>query len=89
LYLRAGESGDFSALQGREELTEEQLVLEHMMLGLRTSAGLPEAYLRANCDACVLAQALACGNLVRQSDGTLRIPESSFFVSDSIITSLV
>ena len=89
LYLRAGESGDFSALQSREELTEEQLVLEHIMLGLRTSAGLPEAYLRANCDACALAQALACGNLVRQSDGTLRIPESSFFISDSIITSLV
>ena len=89
LYLKAGESGDFSAVQGREELTEDQLVLEHVMLGLRTSAGLPEAYLRANCDIQALEQALACGNLVRKTDGTLRIPESRFFISDSIITSIV
>jgi hypothetical protein len=59
------------------------------MLGLRTSAGLPEAYLRANCDVQALDQAIACGNLVRRSDGAIRIPESRFFVSDSIITSLV
>ena len=89
LYLRAGESGDFSIIQGGERLTEEQLVLEHIMLGLRTSAGLPEAYLRANCDVQALDQAIACGNLVRRSDGAIRIPESRFFVSDSIITSLV
>lgn len=89
LYLNAGENGDFSVVQGREELTEEQLVLEHVMLGLRTSAGLPEAYLRANCDRQALEQALACGHLVRQADGTMRIPESYFFISDSIITSLV
>ena len=89
LYMRAGETGDFSAVQGREELTEDQLVLEHVMLGLRTSAGLPEEYLRASCDIQALEEALAYGNLVRQADGTLRIPESRFFISDSIITSLV
>ena len=89
LYLKAGENGDFSAVRGREELTEEQLVLEHIMLGLRTSSGLPEAYLYAHCDRHALEQALACGNLTRQSDGTIRIPESRFFISDSIISSLV
>ena len=89
LYLRAGENGDFSAVQGREELTHDQLILEHVMLGLRTSAGLREEYLRANCDSDALEQALACGNLERQCDGALRIPESRFFVSDSIIASLV
>ena len=89
LYLKAGQAGDFSVLQGREELTQEQLVLEHIMLGLRTSEGLPEEYLRANCDAVQLDMALACGHLVRQSEGLLRIPESHFFISDSIISSLV
>ena len=89
LYLRAGENGDFSAVQGREELTHDQLILEHVMLGLRTSAGLREEYLRASCASDALEQALACGNLERQCDGTLRIPESRFFVSDSIIASLV
>jgi hypothetical protein len=59
------------------------------MLGLRTSAGLPEEYLRVNCDPDALEQALATGNLVRQVDGLVRIPESKFFISDSIITSLV
>ena len=89
LYLKAGQTGDFSSLQGREELTQEQLVLEHIMLGLRTSEGLPEEYLRANCDAVQLDMALACGHLVRQGEGLLRIPESHFFISDSIISSLV
>lgn len=89
LYLKAGQTGDFSVLQGREELTQEQLVLEHIMLGLRTSEGLPEEYLMTNCNAAQLDKAIACGHLVRQDGGLLRIPESHFFISDSIISSLV
>ena len=89
LYLKAGQTGDFSSLQGREELTQEQLILEHIMLGLRTSEGLPEEYLRTNCNAAQLDKAIACGHLVRQDGGLLRIPESHFFISDSIISSLV
>ena len=89
LYLKAGETGDFSIVKGKEELTEGQLVMEHIMLGLRTSAGLPETYLQANCDPHSLQQALASGHLVRKDDGNLRIPESCFFISDSIIASLI
>ena len=89
LYMRAGETGDFSLIQGHEVLTEEQLVLEHVMLGLRTSSGLPEKYLYEHCDRALLEGNLACGNLIRQPDGTLRIPESHFFISDSIVASLV
>ena len=65
-----------------------QLTLEHVMLGLRTSAGLPADYLRAHCSPSALSSALSCGHLV--SDGTcIRIPESHFFISDAIISSLV
>ena len=89
LYLRAAEDGDFSVVRGSENLTDEQLVMEKIMLGLRTSAGLPEAFLRANCDAAQLEEALNCGNLVMNSSGTVRIPENRFFISDNIISSII
>ncbi len=72
-----------------EELTEGQVVLERVMLGLRTSEGLAEEYLLRHCDATRLEQHLSSGDIVRTSFGTLRIPESRFFVSDAIISSLV
>jgi hypothetical protein len=70
-------------------LTEEQVVLEKVMLGLRTSEGLPEVFLMDHCDTAALAQALSCGNLNRLPQGRIRIPENRFFVSDNIISSLV
>ncbi|MBQ3245248.1 MAG: radical SAM family heme chaperone HemW [Bacteroidales bacterium] len=72
-----------------EVLTDEQVVMEHIMLGLRTSEGLPEAYLREHCIGSVLDQAVHAGSLVRSSSGMMRIPEDRFFVSDGIIAGLV
>ena len=89
LYLKAAETGDFSIVQGCEELTQEQLIMEHIMLGLRTSEGVKEDFLRANCDKSQLEEALRCGNLIMEKDGRIRIPESRFFISDSIISSII
>ncbi len=87
-----------------ECLTPDQLTLERVMLGLRTAAGLPAPFLSAHCDPRVLSRALASGDLVPAlpqpalpsansshfaPDARLRIPESRFFVSDSIIAELV
>ncbi len=103
---------DSSSTVEYESLTPDQLVLERVMLGLRTAAGLPAAYLTAHCDPAALSRALASGHLVPSpvpalhgpadlsalphanpphSDAgpRLRIPESRFFISDSIIAELV
>ena len=76
-------------VQDREILTEEQLVLEKVMLSLRTSEGISESYLREHCDPHELSRAFSAGNLVHTADGKVRIPENRFFVSDSIIADLV
>ena len=96
-YLSASRTGDFSAVQEGESLDSDQIVLERIMLGLRTSAGLPESFLRDNCDSPAFASALATGHLVSAAGSPdsctaeqyLRIPESYFFISDSIISLLV
>ena len=88
-YIKAGESGDFTAVSGGETLDEEQVAIEKIMLGLRTSSGISENYLRQHCDNVALDEALHGDRLIRQSGGTVRIPESGFFVSDSIIVSLL
>jgi coproporphyrinogen III oxidase-like Fe-S oxidoreductase len=88
-YIEAGKIGDFAKVCCGEVLTEEQVVLERMMLGLRTSEGLPAAFLTEHCDEAALSEALRCGNLCRLPDARVRIPESKFFISDSIISSLV
>ena len=89
-YLDAYRNGDFSAIREGETLTREQLVLEHIMLGLRTSAGLSADYLRAHCEPAAFDRALDSGDLQAvPGSERLRIPESRFFVSDSIISSLV
>ena len=88
---------DLLSVRGGELLTEEQMVIERIMLALRTSDGISEDFLRGHCDPRELDRALACGNLVRiqhesgteQVYGILRIPEERFFVSDSIIATLV
>ena len=72
-----------------EELTQEQLVMEKVMLGLRTANGVSEEFLRANCDVEQVDEALRCSNLVVSVDGNIRIPEDRFFISDSIISSII
>ena len=88
-YLAAGESGDFSPLRGGECLDREQMTMEKVMLGLRTSAGLPEDFLRSHCRVEALNEALRCGNLLILQDGNIRIPENRFFISDNIISEIV
>ena len=72
-----------------EVLSDEDIRVERIMLGLRTSAGLPadELYLLAGKDA--LEKRTAAGCLTIGPDGRARIPEERFFVSDEIIGSLV
>jgi oxygen-independent coproporphyrinogen-3 oxidase len=89
LYLKAAKDGDFSAVQDSEVLTDEQLAMEKIMLGLRTSAGVSEEFLRANCAVEQLGEALGCGNLVSMPGGMIRIPENRFFISDNIISSII
>jgi oxygen-independent coproporphyrinogen-3 oxidase len=93
-------SDPFVGVRESEILDEEQLVMERLMLGLRTSAGLPESFLREYCDPEALSQAIATGHLVPADDELissdsamrephLRIPERHFFISDAIIADLV
>jgi coproporphyrinogen III oxidase-like Fe-S oxidoreductase len=89
MYVQAARSGDFTAVQGSEELTAEQLVMEKVMLGLRTANGVSEKFLRANCDVEQMEEALRCGNLMTSENGHIRIPEDRFFISDSIISSII
>ncbi|MBR5834650.1 MAG: radical SAM family heme chaperone HemW [Bacteroidales bacterium] len=77
------------SVQDGEELTEEQVVLERIMLALRTSEGISEDYLKAHVDPQELERAFAVGNLTRTEDGRVRIPEKCFFISDSIITDII
>ena len=93
-------SDPFVGVRENEILDEEQLVMERLMLGLRTSSGLPESFLREYCDPEALSQAIATGHLVPADDELvssdsamrephLRIPERHFFISDAIIADLV
>ena len=94
-YILAAESGDFVQMTGYESLTPEQMSIEHIMLGLRTSRGVESSFLHSHCDAEALQRALAAGNLVEVSSGEtgavpfIRIPESRFFISDSIIADII
>jgi oxygen-independent coproporphyrinogen-3 oxidase len=101
-YLKAAKEDNFAVVQGSEQLDEEQLVMEKVMLGLRTAAGVSEAFLKEVCDNGLIEEALSCGNLVRVMDGSslvadsrgldsagIRIPENRFFVSDNIISTII
>lgn len=95
-FIRRWNRGDLKAyladpfsVQEYETLDEEQLSLERIMLALRTSSGIPVGYLREHCDLKALDKAVAAGDLVMNADGNLRIPESRFFISDSIISDIV
>ena len=80
--------GDPLSVQESEILDDEQIALEKVMLALRTSEGISESYLMANCQTSAVEAALAEGNLVRTSDARIRIPENRFFISDAVISSL-
>ncbi len=71
-----------------ETLTEEEVTLETLMLGLRTADGLEEEWLRAHCDPTLLRTLTDEGTLVPSCESRLRIPEDRFFVSDDIIRAL-
>ena len=87
-YIEAGKSGDFSAVQDGEVLTADQLALERLMLGLRTSVGVQEDFVHEFCSEDGVANAINEGNLQLLETGCYRIPEDKFFISDSIISNL-
>lgn len=73
-----------------ENLSAEQLALEHIMLGLRTDSGVERDFLERNADRKRLEIMLSEGLLVPSCvPGNIRIPEDRFFISDSIIADLV
>lgn len=71
-----------------EMLSDEDIRVETLMLGLRTSHGVGSAWMRDNCDSDVLRALIGEGALETAGD-RLRIPESRFFVSDEIIRELL
>ena len=88
-YLAAAQNGNFADVQGSETLDQEQLIMEKVMLGLRTAAGVPEDFLRETCDRSLIDAELETGNLTLMQSGNIRIPENRFFVSDNIIAGIV
>lgn len=88
-YLEAGKTGDFSIVQGGEVLDQEQMIMERIMLGLRTAEGAEETLLRDYCSAQALDEALKNCNLILSDSCRIRIPENRFFISDNIISSII
>lgn len=86
-YIKAGKLRDFSIVREEEVLTEEQIILEKIMLGLRTSRGV-EAVILVNYNPEKTEKLLHEGKLIYTQKGYIRIPEQYFFISDSIIASL-
>ena len=80
---------DPASVQEYEILDDEKLILEKIMLALRTSEGIDEAFLEEHCDREALARAVEGGALVYAGNGRIRIPESRFFESDGIIADIV
>ena len=72
-----------------EVLSDEDIRVERIMLGLRTSAGLPADELSLLAGKAALEKQTAAGCLAIGPDGRARIPEERFCVSDEIIGSLV
>ncbi len=91
-YIDAVSAGTLAQVRGGEILTAEQTGIENVMLGLRTAAGCPLPELENACSPEALDKAVADGRLVRLdgcADLRYRIPEHWFFISDSIISSLL
>lgn len=87
-----GRSWNESTLDGyghsEESLSVEDEKVETLMLALRTSRGVDEEFLQANCIPGSVAQLLQEGALVKVGR-RYRIPEDHFFVSDEIIRQLI
>ncbi len=74
---------------GSETLTAEQVRIEKIMLALRTDSGIGREYLESNASADTVSALLRSGLLVPAGEDRLRIPESQFFISDTIISELI
>lgn len=85
-YVKAD---DFSKIREFEDLDIEQLAMERIMLGLRTSNGVEESFLMDHCDRRAVEMAFENGHLIRTGSNMVCIPESSFFISDNIISSII
>ena len=88
-YIKAVNEGDMSLASGSEDLSEEQIVMEKIMLGLRTSSGVSKSLLMGACSPQNVLSAISDGDLESVGNDSLRIPESHFFVSDAIIMSII
>ena len=72
----------------KEELTDEDIKVETIMLGLRTDIGVKKSYIYEKVDRKIVESYLQTGLLVSTGD-SFRIPENQFFVSDQIICGLI
>lgn len=79
---------DFLQSAGKERLTGGQVLMEKIMLSLRTSDGILCSDLEGAVGPDTVDEMTVNGNLQRQGS-RLRIPEDRFFVSDSIISDLI
>ena len=75
------------AASGSETLTDEDVLVEKVMLGLRKASGLllsdvPEL------DPVTVSRLVSSGSLVEDA-GRIRIPSSRLFISDTVIRSLL
>ncbi|MCF0176224.1 MAG: radical SAM family heme chaperone HemW [Bacteroidales bacterium] len=82
-YLKAAVSGDFESVRERETLGPEEVRDEKIMLGLRTSEGIPASLVGTD-----PASVESMGLESLQGD-RVRIPESRLFVSDLITGELL
>ncbi len=92
--VRSWNSKDIHAYSREEEiLSPEDIQVERIMLPLRTDAGLPESELRSLAGDAPVDRLLSEGALEifypERSEGSVRIPEDHFFVSDDIIRDLI
>ena len=71
-----------------EALSAEDVTMETLMLGLRTSKGVDAAFLHENCSTADVERLVAEGALLRTGNH-YRIPEDHFFTADEIIRELV
>ena len=83
------QDGSLKTYSKEEELlTTEDIRVERIMLPLRTDMGLPESELRSLAGDDSVDRLLSEGALIR-CEGSLRIPEDHFFISDDIIRELI
>ena len=83
-YLDASVSG-FGTIRAEETLSAVQFREEEIMLGLRTSEGVPASILPQSAR---VGEPGSSGTLERIGNGRVRIPESSWFISDYIISGI-